>query len=180
MENVLNDFKLTSKVPRELIDKYENLVPDEIINLWENYGFGTFIQGYFKSVNPDDFNDILQETSQRYHNAIVLFATGMGDLIIWSDGYVRLLNYRYGIVKTILFTFEFFFQNISDSEFQIDDLSWLPYPEAVARYGELSYDECFGYTPILGMGGAEKVENLKKVKLREHILLITGFMGPIE
>ncbi|EAC4137804.1 TPA: DUF1851 domain-containing protein, partial [Listeria monocytogenes] len=54
------------------------------------------------------------------------------------------------------------------------------YPSAVEKYGEASYDECFGYTPILGMGGTEKVENLKKVKLREHIYLITQFMGPIE
>jgi hypothetical protein len=30
------------------------------------------------------------------------------------------------------------------------------------------------------MGGSEKIENLKKVKLREHILLITEFMGPIQ
>ncbi|MDF2479444.1 MAG: hypothetical protein K0S24_4927 [Sphingobacterium sp.] len=180
MDTKLEDFKRISVVPSELIKNYENLVPKEVIKLWKNYGFGTFMQGYFKSVNPEEFKDLLKESSQRYQNAIVLFATGMGDLIIWSDGYVRLLNYRYGVVKTILFSFEFFFQNIFDPEFQSDDLLWLPYPEAVDRYGELSYDECFGYTPILGMGGSEKIENLKKVKLREHILLITEFMGPIQ
>nr|WP_324250972.1 polymorphic toxin type 15 domain-containing protein [Bacillus sp. AF12] len=32
----------------------------------------------------------------------------------------------------------------------------------------------------LGDSGSEKVENLEKVKLREHILIITEFMGPIE
>ncbi|MBC1673481.1 T6SS immunity protein Tdi1 domain-containing protein [Listeria welshimeri] len=180
MEQVLSDFKLNNEVPNEVIEKYKNLVPKEIITLWKDYGFGTFMQGYFKSVNPDEFNDILQESSQRYTDSIVLFATGMGDLIIWSEGYVRLLNYRYGRVKTILFTFEFFFQNIADLDFRSNDLSWLPYPEAVEKYDVPAYDECFGYTPILGMGGAEKVENLKKVKLREHIYLITQFMGPIE
>ncbi len=180
MEKVLNDFKIDKKVPSELIDKYVNLVPEEIIIMWKNYGFGTFMNGYFKSINPDDFKDILLETSQRYQDAIVLFATSMGDLIVWSDDYVRLLNYRYGKVTTILHTFDFFFNNISDLEFQIEDLHWLPYPDAIARYGEPSYDECFGYVPILGMGGMEKVENLQKVKLREHILIITHFMGPIE
>ncbi|WP_231572131.1 T6SS immunity protein Tdi1 domain-containing protein [Pontibacillus halophilus] len=81
----------------------------------------------------------------------------MGDLIIWSDGYVRLLHYRYGVVKTILFTFEFFFQNIKDIEFKNEELAWQPYPEAFKRYryNKLEFDECFGYTPLLGLGGAE-------------------------
>jgi len=180
MEQYLKDFKLHSKVPSEIIEKYKELVPNEVINFWSNYGFGTFMQGYFKSVNPEEFIEILEESCPRFKGSIVLFATGMGDLIIWADGYVGLLNYRYGIVKIIMFTFEFFFQNIADLEFRNEDLSWQPYPEALKQYNELEYDECFGYTPLLGLGRAEKVENLKKVKLKEHILIITGFMGPVE
>ncbi|WP_235182914.1 T6SS immunity protein Tdi1 domain-containing protein [Gracilibacillus boraciitolerans] len=34
--------------------------------------------------------------------------------------------------------------------------------------------------PLLGLGGAEKVENLKKVKLKEHILIITEFMVSVQ
>ena len=180
MEKYLKDFELHNKVSSEIIEKYTKRLPIEIIDLWSNYGFGTFMQGYFKSVNPEEFIEILGESSLRYKDSIVLFATGMGDLVIWSDGYVRLLNYRSGVVKTIMFTFEFFFQNINDLEFKDEDLSWQPYPEALKQYGELDYDECFGYTPLLGLGGAEKVENLKKVKLKEHILIITEFMGPLQ
>ena len=50
MEKTLNDFKINSKVPNEIIEKYKNLVPKEIIDLWQEYGFGTFMQGYFKGV----------------------------------------------------------------------------------------------------------------------------------
>lgn len=57
---------------------------------------------------------------------------------------------------------------------------WRPYPKASSKYGTPNYDECFGYTPLLGLGGAENVENLKKVKLKEHILVITEFMGPVQ
>lgn len=63
------------------------------------------MQGYFKSVNPEEFKEILGMSIQRYKNSVVLFATGMGGLVIWSDGYVRLLNYWHGVVKTIMFTF---------------------------------------------------------------------------
>ncbi|CDQ40381.1 GAD-like domain protein [Virgibacillus salexigens] len=108
MEKTLNDFKVNSKVPKEIIEKYKNLVPKEIIDLWQEYGFGTFMQGYLKSVNPEAYIDILQECSQRYTDSVVLFATGMGDLVLWADGYVRLLNFRYGVLKTVMPNFLFF------------------------------------------------------------------------
>ncbi|MEK4404746.1 T6SS immunity protein Tdi1 domain-containing protein [Sporosarcina sp. FSL K6-6792] len=180
MEKVLSDFKLNSKVPNEIIEKYKNLVPKEIIDLWQDYGFGTFMQGYFKSVNPEEYIDILQESSQRYTDSVVLFATSMGDLVIWADGYVRLLNFRYGVLKTLIPNFLYFFKSLNSERFRDEYLMWQPYPKAVEKCGEISYEECLGYTPLLGLGGAEKVENLKKVKLKEHILIITEFMGPVQ
>ena len=60
-----------------------------------------------------------------------------------------------------------------------DVFVWSPYPEAVAAYGEPAYDECFGYVPLLVLGGPQRVENLQEVKLIEHIALITDFAGVI-
>lgn len=179
MDSVLEDFRLKTIVSQKIKDKYKKDVPKEIIDIWNNYGLGTFMQGYLKSVNPEEYEDLLQDTSQRYKDAKVLFSTSMGDLVIWADDYVRLLNYRYGILKTVMPNFLFFFKSLESDKFKNKYLNWQPYPEAIERYGEPEYDECFGYTPLLGLGDSEKVENLKKVKLREHILIITEFMGPI-
>src|SRR5699024_12511271 len=95
MKECLKDFKLCNKVSTEIIEKYKNRVPNEMIDIWSNYGFGTFMQGYFKSVNPDEFKLILEESSQRYKHEIVLFAIGMKDINILSDGNVRVINYRH-------------------------------------------------------------------------------------
>ena len=73
-----------------------------------------------------------------------------------------------------------FFDDLKDNDFMNDELMWQPYPEAISKNSAPNYDECFGYTPLLGLGGTEKVENLKTVKLKEHILIITEFIGPIE
>ncbi|MBC2005604.1 DUF1851 domain-containing protein, partial [Listeria booriae] len=59
-------------------------------------------------------------------------------------------------------------------------LDWGSYEEAIKVYGEPDFDECFAYTPLLGLGGPEKVDNLQKAKLKEHIYLITQFMGKLE
>jgi hypothetical protein len=47
-------------------------------------------------------------------------------------------------------------------------------------YGHPAFNECFGYVPLFGLGGPEKVDNLNKVKLIEHIYLTTQIMGQIE
>lgn len=180
MEKYFEDFVRVAPVSDKVIEKYKNKVPDEMIEFWKEYGFGSFSNGYLKSVNPDDFEDILIEGSQRFHDGIVLFTTSMGDLIIWSDNYVRVLNFRYGINDTVMAGFKFFFEDIFDIEFRDEELKWSFYSKAVELYGIPDYDECFGYVPILGIGGSEKVENLEKVKIREYLLIIINFMGPIE
>lgn len=53
------------------------------------------------------------------------------------------------------------------------------YIEAVNKLGKLEQDECFGYVPLLGLGGSEKIQNLKKVKIREYIELISQLVGKI-
>lgn len=69
---------------------------------------------------------------------------------------------------------------MKDDYFLEKVLDWMPYKQAIHRYGSLEIDECFGYTPLLPLGGSEKVENLQKVKLIEHVYFITQFIGPIE
>jgi hypothetical protein len=54
------------------------------------------------------------------------------------------------------------------------------YQPAVKTYGALDYDECFGYVPLLGVGGAEKIENLQKVKTIVQLLVIDHLLGPLD
>lgn len=181
MDTVFKSFKKHGTVSNDIILKYKNRLPKELIEVWKKYGFGSLINSFLKVINPNEYLDVMEECYLRNQQAIPIFSTSMGDIIVWEkEKYVNLLNFRKGYVNVISSGFEFFFEDLSDSSFIKDELKWQPYPEAVKRYGEPDYNECFGYTPLLGLGGVEKVENLKKVKLREHILIITEFMGPIQ
>jgi hypothetical protein len=66
-----------------------------------------------------------------------------------------------------------------DSNEHADYLDWTPFSEAVERLGVPNADECFGFTPLLVLGGPETPDHLEIVSLREHILLITQFAGPL-
>lgn len=73
----------------------------------------------------------------------------------------------------------FLFDDLLEGELDDEYLSIKQYKAAVEKLGTLEYDECFGYVPLLALGGEESVNNLKKVKIREHIALITEISGEV-
>lgn len=174
-------FKYNNKVDVKIIEKYKDVVPVELISIWEQYGFGSILDGNLKLVNPDDYRSVVDMSYFRSNVSIPIMVTGFGDVITWEeDQYVGIIQYKYGTFHIMIETFACFLKLLNDKEFINEYFSVDQYNEAVAKWGELEYDQCFGYVPLLGLGGSEKVENLDKVKIREHIELITELVGKIE
>ncbi|MBZ5753861.1 MULTISPECIES: T6SS immunity protein Tdi1 domain-containing protein [Metabacillus] len=183
--SIYSDFKKISKVEESTINKYKEHLPKELIEAWRIYGYGTFMNGYLKVINPDDFSSLVSDTYLRNKGTIPIFTTSMGDIILFEkdenqESYIVMINYRKSKTKVLASKYSLFIRFLEEEAFKQRALEWLPYPEAIEKFKEPEYEECFGYTPLLGLGGAEKVENLKKVKLKEHILIITGLMGPVQ
>jgi hypothetical protein len=82
MEKVFSDFKLAEKVSKNTIDKYKDIVGEDVIEIWEKYGFGSTYKGYFKIINPDNMQELLEETYIMPFDDIPVFVTGMGDIIV--------------------------------------------------------------------------------------------------
>lgn len=181
LNKIFDGYNFKENSSEDVINAYVGRVPEKLVEVWKQYGFGSVLDGYLKIVNPEEYQCILDDVYVRSKDAIVLFTTAMGDIIVWEDNkYLIQLNFRRGKMKGISSGFKYFFSDLEDESFLEDNLDWLPYREAVIKLGLPSYDECFGYEPILALGGSEKVDNLKKVKLVEHIYLIREIMGPIE
>ena len=176
---------VVEKPSPEFVDRYRNAVPPELVEVWEQYGFATFCDGYLKVVNPDNYADLLADTYQLTSTPtpappVVLFATAMGDLLVWELDCLSILNYRNGTTDVVAQNFKVFFRNLAYDSFLSKTLHWEPYPAARDRLGEPAFDECFGYVPLLALGGPETVDHLEKVKLREHIALIGQLTGLLE
>ncbi len=179
------DYTIVERPSAALIARYRDQLPPEVLDVWEQYGFGSFCAGYLKVVNPEEYAELLADTYQLTSSpvpppALVLFTTGMGDLLIWEDGFLSIIDYRHGLTEILSQGTDFFFGDLAESNMLVEDLQWEPYPAARERLGEPAYDECFGYVPLLALGGPETVEQLQKVKLREHIALIGEFTGVLE
>ena len=58
---MLKDFTRVAVMPQEVIKKYKDQVPEELVQIWEECGLGTFLDGYLKVINPDGFRKLTSE-----------------------------------------------------------------------------------------------------------------------
>lgn len=175
----LQDFEFHSEIPAEVIAKYEGKIPGQFVEIWKDCGLGTFMQGYFKVINPDDYVEFVRE-SYFEKKCIPLLITALGDIIVWErNEFIYILLYRYNDFDGIAKGCKYFFDDLEDKEFIEDCIKPKNFKEALQRLGRPAYDECYGYVPLLSLGGAEKQENLRKVKLREHLDFMYQAQGGI-
>lgn len=177
---MLKDFRKISDMPTEVIEKYGSQVPEELVQIWKEDGLGTFLNDYLKIINPDDYKEFVEETYFRGQLSLPIFITAFGDIIILEENnYLRLIRYKEGDFVSILENMYYFLEDLEDEEL-LEDYFEIPlYEEAMTRFGSLSYDQCFGFVPLLGLGGKKHVDNLDKVKTREHLQLIVELVGGV-
>ena len=169
-----------NEMEKDLIKEYESILPDELLEIWENYGLANLLDGYLRVINPEDYKVLLDETYFRSKVSVPIMTTAFGDIITLEKGeYIGIVKYKNGNFVIAVDGFDLFIQNLTDDYFIKKYLQIPQYEEAVKRLGKLKQDECFGYVPLLGLGGSEKVENLSKVNTRVHIEIITQLVGRI-
>ncbi|MGF6822551.1 hypothetical protein M2317_001458 [Microbacterium sp. ZKA21] len=179
------DFVPHAPVPAEIIEEYRGRVPDELIEIWEQYGYGTFGLGFLRVIDPKlyeaEVGDCIGKT-QGDGIAIPIMTTGLGDLITWepSVGVVGIL-YREGRTVGINSTLDnfLFMVGLDGADELADTLKWDLFPEAVEAHGELPYDQSFIFVPLLSLGGAAEVENLHKRETIPAIQVAVDLQGVI-
>lgn len=181
VKGALSDFKKAGELPGEFIGVFEEILPEEIIYIWKEYGLGSFFGGYLRVIDPRAYVNIIEETFFAGEECVPVMTTALGDVLVWDNEAwsLELVMYRYGIYRMVN---DGFFELLRrrDSEFINGVLEPTNYKEAAELLGEPDFDECFGYVPLLALGGGETPDHLKRCKIREHIYLISQLAGKIE
>ena len=179
-EEILNDFKKEKDMPKEVIEKYRNLVPKEMIEIWEKYGLGSFLSGYLRVINPDDYKELVEETYFRGNVAIPIFITAFADVVTWEeDELIGMIEYKTLDVNAIWEGMDNFFELLSNKRFLEKNFELEMYNKALKLHGEVRYEDCYCFVPIIPVGG-KKIENLQKGKAFTHIEVIVYLMGRVE
>ena len=176
---LINDFIMERKIDADIIEKYRSRVSDEIIEMWNEYGEGSFCNGYFRIVNPDDYAELLQESYFKGAAVVPLFVTSFGDVIVYDEDYVTCIYFREHDFRVMNKGLKLFFRYLKVDGFKNDYLDIKLYEEAKEKFGALKSDESYCFVPILPLGGKKNVKNLEIGKTREHIELITQMAGGV-
>lgn len=179
------DFVPHAPVPAEIIEEYRGRVPDELIEIWEQYGYGTFGEGFLRVIDPKvyeaEVGDCIGKT-QGDGIAIPIMVTGLGDLITWEPSRPGVTGILYRLGDTVgLGKLRSFLTlvRLDGAEHLSRTLSWDLFPKAVEAHGELPFDQSFIFVPLLSIGGKAKVENLHKRDTIASIQVAVDLQGVI-
>jgi hypothetical protein len=155
--------------PEETLKRYENKVPESLIEIWKTSGFGKYNGGLIEFVNPADFEDSLWTWLGREVPNYVPFAiSGFGELFYYrklaeDSEDVCMIDIQYRKIETLVWGMEDFLDDFLPNEDERN--TWLRealFKEAITQNGKLEKHEVFTFTPILAFGGAEEIEYIQK------------------
>jgi len=156
------------------LQKYEEILPAEIIQLWRRDGWCGYLGGTLWFVNPDDYIDILAEwTISDTDNALVFARTAFADLFLYIRQQIFFLDVQYGDLFEIASGVDEMVGNLADPDFREDCLKEQLFSTVHNRMGLLQSDECYMFVPVLALGGSGEAESVQKGKIREHLYLLS-------
>lgn len=183
LEKNLNSIR--QSVDDTFIAKYADLSYTELTTLWQEVGLGSYCDGMLKIINPSDYQYVLNSCYvMEYDKSFLPFmCTAFGDVFAYVknpklNNYIVYLNVRYGTYLilpdnlTVLLNKIIFNQSFLKGWFDLEN-----YPVIQEKLRTPNIDECFGYSPLLAMGGSENFENIEIVKTLPYIDISTQTIG---
>lgn len=181
----ITDFEKHADMPAATIDRFKGQVPDDLIDIWERYGVGSFGGGFFRLIDPVVYLDLLGEERLGRANgpSVPIFATGLADLVCYEEGERNLgvLLFRDQLL-TGAGSVRAFFVNLNydgPEKFATTFFHGEVFFRAVELHGELPYEESFTYVPLLSLGGDASPRGLQKRETIAAIRVLIEFQGPL-
>lgn len=162
-------------VSREIVDTYTGKLPAQLLEHWGEIGWCSYANGLIWITNPADFGGILVDWLGQIGDSALAFAwTAFGDLMYWHNGRVYYLDVLYGKVSKRTDKLDVFFEyTLCQDDYCRDVLDQPLYEQARVMLGVPAHDECYAFEPALALGGPGTVDTLRRVKLREHLAILS-------
>ena len=157
------------KPEQRFIEEAKKIVPKEIIDLWNNYGFGEYGDGIIKIVNPEDYMGILYDwLGKEDFTRIPIIVDAFGDIFYYrylgNDGNdISVVDVHYGNIQVCTYSYQDFF-----SKFMIDTnandiyLRRKLFNEAINKCGKLAMNEAYFFKPTIKTAGYEHIDFIEK------------------
>ncbi len=178
----------TQEVPATSIERYRGHLPNQLLQYWQAYGWSSYADGLFWTVNPEEFEPVvdawLGETPFMEEDAYHLIARGaFGDLCFLGERTNRTLHLvsidgimmppsecsRHGAD----FNIRAFFGSQNRGAYNVNRApGGALFARALKKLGPLAPDEMYGFVPALALGGPAVLDHVQKVKAVEHLVML--------
>lgn len=180
----------TQWVSAEILTCYKGLLPDLLLQYWEQYGWSSYGKGLFWLVNPAVYESVLdvwlRGTPFAGQDSYYVIARGaFGKLFIWGtksgqsltinaplgqifpkDSSTAVRNGKLDRLVEIFFTVQ---KDLPDFHDYRDQPL---FNRALTSIGQLLPGEMYGFEPALALGGPADLKNLRKVDAITHLTLL--------
>lgn len=160
-----------------------------IQKIYEEYGICTSKDGFYRIVDPEEWQEsympwfLLMRDEEEVFDGPELYpfmTTAFGFPYIFANlpeedlaGYINIIK-NFSLVGHASFLFNNVLLDPISYKFTLHgDI----YEELSPIKPPLTPDECFGFFPPLSMGGEAVIENVQRVKLREHLYFLAQASG---
>lgn len=177
--SVFANITSTGTIDPTVIDARVGRVPDEIVEAWREHGTA-FLgdDGFMRLVDPDRADRMLEGVIGFPDGGTVVFSTGLGDLVAYVSGRWWVVMFRWGTIDVSAPDATPAFLAMVQSDAGLDRFcERRPYPDAARRDGIPGPDQCYGFVPLLALGGPPTADHLQLGGLWEHIALIVQLAG---
>lgn len=177
--SVFTRVTTTGGVSSATIEGRAGRVPEEILEAWREHGTGYLgDDGFVRLVDPDHADAMLEGLIGFPDGGTVVFTTGLGDVIAWVGDRWWLVKFRWGVIDITDVGATDRFLAALQTEAGLDAVvERQPYPAAVAAQGIPGPNQCFGFVPLLALGGPNTPDHLQLVGMWEHIAVILQLAG---
>lgn len=170
-------FTTVRPIDDATIDRHAGRVPEPVLTAWREHGTGLVGDGYVRLLDPDHASEMLDGVIGMPDGTVPVLATALADLVLWIEPMFHVVRFRWGVIEVLHVDAALMFADVQRDEVLDDVLERPPYTAAVPRLGVPGIDECFGYVPLLGLGGSEDPAHLDRGGLWEHLAVITQLVG---
>jgi hypothetical protein len=161
------------------LESLGNRAPVALVEFWRKHGWCTYLQGLIRTVNPDDYSDVLSSW-QLHSDALVFAQSAFGDLVCIQDDRIRIVFVHTATGLTSKLRYAEFLA----SQFFPDDVNGFffgqLYQQAIERSGRLTSNEIFTFEPALALGGTADVSHITRAQLKPALALLSQLVDRIE
>lgn len=163
--------------------RLEPAVPEYLLEHLKLDGWAGYRDGLLWTVDPQDFEPVVQAWKLPGKHPIAVARTAFGSLYLLREFVTPKGTTGFAILELNPHTGDYMLVGPSARIFLTESLAQPDYFKTILReadakraardQGPLAWDEMYGYEPALALGGARKPENVRRVNIFNHHLLLS-------